>query len=66
MKRKACGLFVAVFMTALLIAATSAFVRNQSIWPAIALSTLAVFNIVIWAGFGRALYDAYFRNWREW
>lgn len=57
--RFACGIFLGVAMTVLLGAAVLAWATSPSAWTWLAAVFVAVLNIVIWSGFGRALYDVW-------
>jgi hypothetical protein len=60
--RFACGILLGVAMTLLLAAATTAWIQSPSAWTAAAAATMALLSTVIWAGFGRALYDVFWAN----
>ncbi len=60
--RFACGIFLGLIMTLLLAAAVAALIQNLSAWTVVAVSVVGLFNVVIWAGFGRALYDVFLRR----
>ena len=60
--RFACGIFLGLAMTLLLAAAVVALIQNLSAWTVVAVSVAGLFNVVIWAGFGRALYDVFLRR----
>ena len=60
--RFACGIFLGLAMTLLLGASVMAWMQSPSVWTIVAIVAMAFFNVVIWAGFGRALYDVFLRG----
>lgn len=65
-RKVTCATLTGILMTALLVTASLALAQRPSPWTILAVLVLSFFNWLIWYGFGRALYDAYFRDWDKW
>ncbi len=59
MMKSACGIFLGLGITLLLAAAAIALVQSPSVWTVVAAAVVGFLNVVVWIGFGRALYDVW-------
>ena len=59
MKRRIFGIALGFGISLLFALSVEAFVLSPSIWTLAAAGTMGAFNVVVWSGFGRALYDVF-------
>jgi membrane protein DedA with SNARE-associated domain len=62
MTKVTCAVLTGILMTLLMIGVTLSVVQSPSWYTIFALIVVSFFNGLIWYGFGRALFDAYFRQ----
>jgi hypothetical protein len=59
MKRRIFGIALGFGISLLFFLTAQAFAVRPGLWTLAAAGTMGAFNVIVWSGFGRALYDVF-------